>query len=410
MLMVLMVAPVSAGSAWRPLWESLEIETTLEARVDLRDNPDLDADTADDLAVFTAEMSLDVGYRFSDRAWGFLSLEPKGRLILHQGRDRTPERDQSELDLKELFIDIDDVYARTGLRAGRQEFKDRRQWLYDAELDGVRLIREWNGIALEAAVTRENIVTDNLLDDREPTRINNYFLLGRFQPATHNLDAFWLIFDDRSDDDQSPMFFGIQADGPVTDALDYWLALAQVRGQDGATRIRGEGFDLGATYRFDTQWTPSVTMGYAFGSGDSDPDDGVDRNFRQTELQDNASRFHGVEEFQLYGETLAPELSNLSVTTLGFGVRPSPRSSIDLVYHRYRQAEPVEGRLRGARIRAQTDGEHLDVGQSIDLIIGYHEISDFRMRAKLGYFTPGKAFGNKARSAYSAEFEIEYRF
>ncbi|TVR58154.1 MAG: hypothetical protein EA420_17800 [Candidatus Competibacteraceae bacterium] len=411
MLMALATMPVYAESEREAVWDRFEVEATLETRYERLSNRDLDAATADDLAVFKPELSVDIGYRFSDRVSGFLSLDAERRFVVDQGRDRTPEQDQSALDLKELYLDIHDLWDRVRLRAGRQEFEDRREWVYDAELDGLRVFFERQGLALEASATRENIVTENLLEKREPGRVNHYFLLARFTPAAqHDLEAFYLVFDDRSEDAENPVFLGLQGQGRVTDALDYWFALAQVRGREGSTRLRGQGFDLGATYRFDTGWTPAITLGYAFGSGDSDPDDGVDRNFRQTGLQDNSYRFNGVENFQFYGQTLDPELSNLSIATVGFGIRPSRRSSIDLIYHRYRQAEAVEGRLRGARVRARADGEHRDLGQAVDLILGYHEISQLRLRTKLGYFMPGKAFGETASNAYSVEFGVEYRF
>lgn len=411
MLMALAATPVYAESERKSVWERFEIETTLETRYERLSNRDLDAATADELAVFKPELSVDIGYRFSERVSGFLSLDAERRFIVDQGRDRTPEQDQSSLDLKEFYLDIHDLWGSARLRTGRQEFEDRREWLYDAELDGLRVFFERQGLALEASATRENIVTENLLEKREPGRVNHYFLLARFQPAAqHDLEAFYLVFDDRSEDADNPVFLGLQGQGRVTDALDYWFVLAQVRGREGSTRLRGRGFDLGATYRFDTGWTPAITLGYAFGSGDSDADDGIDRNFRQTDLQDNSYRFNGVENFRFYGETLDPELSNLSIATVGFGVRPSRRSSIDLIYHRYRQAEAVEGRLRGARVRARADGESRDIGQAVDLILGYHEISQLRLRAKLGYFMPGQAFGETASDAYSVEFGVEYQF
>jgi alginate production protein len=411
MLMALAATPGYAEPERGAVWERLEVETTLETTFERLDNRDLDETTADALAVFKPELSLEIGYRFSERVSGFLRLDAERRFVVDQGRDRPPEQDESALDLKELYLDIHDLWSRARLRAGRQEFEDRREWLYDAELDGLRIFFERHGLALEASTTRENIVTENLLEKREPGRVNHYFLLARFQPAAkHDLEAFYLVFDDRSEDAENPVFLGVQGHGRVTDALDYWFALAQVRGREGSTRLRGQGFDLGATYRFDTGWTPAITVGYAFGSGDSDADDGIDRNFRQTGLQDNSYRFNGVENFRFYGETLDPELSNLSIATMGFGVRPSRRSSIDLVYHHYQQAEAVEGRLRGARVRARADGESRDLGQAVDLILGYHEISNLRLRARFGYFMPGQAFGETASDAYSVEFGVEYRF
>jgi hypothetical protein len=58
---------------------------------------------------------VDIGYRFSDRVSGFLSLDAEKRFVVDQGRDRTPEQDQSALDLKELYIDIHDLWAYTTL-------------------------------------------------------------------------------------------------------------------------------------------------------------------------------------------------------------------------------------------------------------------------------------------------------
>ncbi len=411
MLMALPATPVCADWVPESVWERLEVKATLEARYEQLGNRDLDKTTADGLAVFKPELTVDIGYAFSDRVAGFLSLDFEKQFVVDQGRDRTSEHDQSALDLKELYIDIHNLWAYTTLRVGRQEFEDRREWLYDAELDGLRIFFRRKGFGLEASVTRENIVSDNLLEKRELGQINNYFLLARYKPALkHELEAFYLVFDDRSGTAEDSVFLGVQGHGRVTDALDYWFALAQVRGRQDSTRLRGQGFDLGATYRFDTGWTPAITLGYAFGSGDSDADDGVDRNFRQTGLQDNSYRFNGVENFRLYGETLDPELSNLSITTIGVGVRPSRRSSVDLVYHRYKQAEAVEGRLRGARVRARATGQSRDLGQAVDLIFGYQEIRNLRLRAKLGWLMPGKAFGAATSNASSVEFGIEYGF
>ncbi len=82
-------------------------------------------------------------------------------------------------------------------------------------------------------------------------------------------------------------------------------------------------------YEFDHKLKPSVTLGYALGSGDDASTSDVDESFRQTGLQDNSAKFNGVTRLKYYGEVLNPELSNLSVLTAGVGIRPSPRSSID---------------------------------------------------------------------------------
>jgi hypothetical protein len=68
------------------------------------------------------------------------------------------------------------------------------------------------GLRLEASVTRENIVSDNLLEKRELGQINNYFLLARYKPAAkHELEAFYLVFDDRSGNAEDPCSWAYRA-------------------------------------------------------------------------------------------------------------------------------------------------------------------------------------------------------
>lgn len=157
------------------------------------------------------------------------------------------------------------------------------------------------------------------------------------------------------------------------------------------------------------QGKPTVTLGYARGSGDANRKDDVDRNFRQTGFEDNQAKFGGVTKFKYYGELFAPELRNLHIFTVGLGVRPSKRSSIDIVVHRYRQDE-LSDKLKGAGIDADPLGLSRDLGGEIDLILGYREIKDLRLELMVGYFAPGNAFDASTDPAWFAGFETRYEF
>lgn len=197
----------------------------------------------------------------------------------------------------------------------------------------------------------------------------------------------------------------------VGENLEFWLDFAQVRGRSGAQKIRGLGGDVGATYEFGLPLEPSLTLGYAASSGDADPDDGIDRNFRQTGLQDNEGRFNGVAKFQYYGEVFDPELSNLKILTGAIGIRPSKRTSIDLVYHRYTQHRAT-GSLRDSALDADPTGLSRRLGKEVDLIFGYRKREGRRASGLMtvGYFQPGAAFGNEAKKAFFARFEIKFEF
>lgn len=394
-------------------WERFEIiETSIETNFEELDNRDLDDTTADGLSVLRPELKVEIGYRASERLQAFAELELEQRTTVSRGRDRSPESNRTELNMKQLYLDIDAVVEGLSFRIGRQEFEDRREWLYDEDLDGMRVFYRRDRLSLELSASRERLFTEDLLDDDRPEdRINNYTLYGSYRlDDDHRVNAYIMRRDDRSNGSEHPIFYGLSADGTVADTVDYWLELAQVRGRDGSDRLQGYGFDVGGTYLFEGPWQPALTLSYAFGSGDSNSDDDVDRRFRQTGLEDNSYRYNGVENFRYYGETLNPELSNLSILTAGFGVRPSRRSSIDVIYHRYLQDEATSGRIPGARVRASANGDTRSVGQAIDLILGYHEIRGLRLRAKLGYFMPGRAFGDAASDAYSVELGVEYKF
>jgi alginate production protein len=195
----------------------------------------------------------------------------------------------------------------------------------------------------------------------------------------------------------------------LTESIGSWLELAYAGGEDGSNKVRGFGFDLGSTYEFDLSLEPSITLGYAFGTGDGDPDDDVDNSFRQTGLQNNEGSFNGVPDFQYYGELLDPELSNLSIFTAGTGINLTEESSIDLVYHYYLQHKASDS-LRDAGIDADPDGQSKRLGSEIDLIIGYEGTKGLELALKLGYFIPGEAFPSESENGFLTRLEIQYEF
>ncbi|MGI9435193.1 MAG: alginate export family protein, partial [Geminicoccaceae bacterium] len=143
---------------------------------------------------------------------------------------------------------------------------------------------------------------------------------------------------------------------------------------------------------------PSVTLGYAFGSGDGDPDDGIDEAFKQTGLSSNEGRFGGVTQFVTYGEALAPELSNIHIFTAGFGFRPAPGMFVDVVYHHYLFDELAD-RVRGSNLTARANQipglESTEIGDAVDFVVGFRDLFGIRglgFESRAGVFFPGKAF------------------
>ena len=183
--------------------------------------------------------------------------------------------------------------------------------------------------------------------------------------------------------------------GELDSDTEYWLDAAIARGRSNRGRaIRGFGLDLGLTRELDLPLRPSLSLGFAFGSGDENRRDGIDRDFRQSGLQDNAAKLGGITSFKLYGEALEPELSNLKIATAGLGIRPTRNSSVDVVYHYYWQHH-ADDDIRDSNLDRDPDGQHHQLGHGLDLVMGFRPTPAVKIEAVMGRFFPGAAFADR---------------
>ena len=368
-----------------------DLEYVYEKNFDLNDGED------DDLSTLEPELQLAFSFDPSRYFHAFLNLELSSRIVLKDEQDKKETRTKLEID--QALIALKDVIDRLAFQIGRQRFKDERQWVYDERLDAVRILYRLPNLSFDLSVSRKNLFDGDLLNDAEDERINNYIVRGTYNLTEDvKIAGYTVVRDAVSSEEESPIFFGLHSNGEILDDLEYWIELAYALDLDGSRDIDGIGLDIGASYQFDLPLKPSVTLGYAFG----------DENFRQTGLEDNEDRFHGVTKFKYYGELVDPELSNLSIFTGGIGSRPSRKSSIDLVYHYYLQDEASK-KIRGSPIDADPTGLSRSLGSEIDLVVGYEEIRNVNVKLVLGYFIPGEAFA-ETDDAFFANFEIQFSF
>jgi alginate production protein len=189
--------------------------------------------------------------------------------------------------------------------------------------------------------------------------------------------------------------------GELGSDFEHWIDAAIVRGNDDGNGIRAYGFEVGITYEPDLALDPLFTLGVALGSGDSNPDDKVDRELRQTGFQ---------ESFYHYGEVFAPELSNLWVLTGGgASAYMTEDLSAGLLYRYYRQHRAADA-LRGAFIFQDPDGEHKELGHALDFVFSYYGAEGLYADLIIGSFFPGDAYLEDSTNAYFGEFIIGYEF
>jgi alginate production protein len=413
-------APASADDVFDPdeppetryqLAPSLTFGAELEFNYEYRKNLSLDGRRDNDAATGAPELSLAFSYDPDPAFQAFLNVAVSREIVWKIEADRTKPNEDVQLELKELFIWLRPP-GGLSLQVGRQRFEDERQWLYDEELDAARLRFRRGPLTMELSLSQEAIIPKDLLRSVRVDRINNYVLYASYQLLEDlTLDGYAIVRDDQSAPERRrPVFLGLRSRGEAVEDLDYWLEIAYVGGREGSRRIQGWGVDLGATYEWQVRLKPALTLGFAFGSGDRNPDDRTDRSFRQTGLQDNEGDFGGATDFKYYGEVLDPELSNLAIFTAGIGIRPSDKISVDLVYHYYLQPRAA-ATLRDAGIEAEPSGKSRHLGSGIDLILGLQEIYDrLELKAVLGYFAPGSAFPDRQGGAWVVRTEVQFRF
>ncbi len=320
----------------------------------------------------------------------------------------------TKLNLNLAFLTLKNVVPGARLQVGRQRFIDSRRWLFNENMDAGRLGYQYENFSVELSVSQLNLVQRNLLRREDPeseeTFVNYYAYADYKFGKKNHVGLFALYQDQQRLGTAHPIYVGLQSGGRLVKDLKYWIQTAIVRGTDGAKTIRGEAIDVGLTQGFGGPWEPSITIGYAYGTGDSNPDDNVDRRFRQTGFQGNSDKFSGVARFKYYGEVLDPRLTNLMVFTGGVGIRPLEKTSFDLVYHYYLQ-DHASTSIRGSDLATDPTGLSKHVGSELDLVAGYQGTPQLQTKFVLGYFLPGRAFPEGSRDgAFLASILLRYNF
>ncbi|WWT76138.1 alginate export family protein [Lautropia mirabilis] len=133
-------------------------------------------------------------------------------------------------------------------------------------------------------------------------------------------------------------------------------------------------------------------------------------------MQNNKAEMGNIMDFEVYGVALDPQLSNLHVLTAGVGFAPMEKSTLDLVFHHYRQDKlaTLDNERTNLRPRADQQNERA-LGNGIDLIWGWRPNKQWRVEVAAGVFLPSgrfrqsdKADADKARNVYAGNVEIKY--
>jgi hypothetical protein len=318
------------------------------------------------------------------------------RVFPLEGAPATPSR---EIDLRvlEASLTVESIAGGpVGFQIGRQRLRDAREWFFDEYLDAARVHVNLSAWRIEAAIVSGLFAGPEEARQRRDQRqavVSVARQLGKRTTAT----AFVIARDDRNRGER-PMWVGTSVEGRAAGTLKYWGNAAVRRGHAGPIKLTGWAVDGAVAYRFPALGAPVIAAGYAAASGDQSRSDGVDSNFRQTGLQDNTARFHGLKRLAYYGELFDPELSNIEIVTAGSGMKPFAAASIDVVYHRYRQRQ-VRRSFASNALEAAGTGKSAHIGDEIDLVISVQRFRPIDFSIVAGIFWPGAGMASPVKPA-----------
>lgn len=455
-----------------PEKKKYKIKGTLKTQYSFEDNLDLGTRGLEHEDAAVADAVVGVHLYPTDNITAYV----QGRAFLSRGNassntdDDDDEVDQDFFEMRQAWIEFDEVFhPLLSVKVGRQRFKEPRTIFWNRDLDAVRLsldsTRTKGFIAIGENQSSYRTGSDNELEGDEEDRLRILAEASHLLTPDHEISARFLYEDDhsgllangsivddqsRDDEDANLLWAGIRSEGTVetkehkaVKSFFYRADFMSVFGEEdvqtstsgpraGQRTITGNqnrdvfgvAFDGSVGLAFDNIFEPTVTLGYAYGSGDDGTNpNGTNNAFRQTDLHGNNSRFpYGFtnESTRNYGEVLRPELSNIHILQAGVHLPIFEHSDMSVNYYRYWLAEKEAG-LRSSSISAALNGTDRDIGQELNASANIYLGKELNLtsplaqqttfRLRFGAFNPGGAYNvDDGEIAYRGTGEFRFRF
>ncbi|MFP4313024.1 MAG: alginate export family protein [Alphaproteobacteria bacterium] len=451
-------------------YDKLDIDALLNFQYIGEENNDLGSSNEDYEDSISEQFQLLIGANFTPDIYGFFhgrALNIDGETGFDDDTGDAIPLDQSFLELRQLYLRFEDLfdYDPAYIQVGRQRIREPRAIWWNSDQDLIKagidstLFSAFLAAGENLSSYRNNTDIDFQADDEDRFRVlgeaswqytYNHFFETRFlyEDDHSGLESVGTLIpaNDRDDEDQELFWAGVRAAGEFTNfdnpypRIKYRADLIGLTGEKsllstvsagtdfrsvtgGRTRdVRAWAFDGNLLFNPFEELGVVFGLGYAFGSGEDDPNGtGTSNEFRQSDLDGNSSRL-GLERNQQrnYGEVLRPELSNLHIANAGVAVPFSEYSDVAVNYFYYHLDEETT-RLHSSSISAPMNNSDKEVGHAIDvgLYVDLDDEFNFELpytrdvdfRAVFGSFIPGDAYQpNDTDKAFRIFTEVKFRF
>ncbi len=391
---------------WQPVGQtflhpSLSIGGRISGRLTSENERDLNVDVEDELVESNLHARTHV--RWTPNPW--FSAYAEVRWTGSRGLDNPssiPDVDRSEYQSGPTNVLVRTRRWPLSARLGRIDVEDEREWFHDQNLDGIRV--RWTGrvLGLDVGRYRTDITpTDRSDDELYSIASIELSMTDVVRPSIHVITRR-----DRRAPGDERTWTGISAPLSLGDHVEAWGHGAVARGDYRGKSVRSWASDGTLLLRVKRPLRVSIYGGYAFATGDADRGDGIDREYRDTDLADYSDAMDGLKSFRYYGEFSEPELSNVRIWTAGAGTYLFSWLSLDAVLHGYRQDE-FRDRFR-SEIPIRPTGDDKELGREVNVIAGIRDVGPIDVKMVWSSFDPGRAFETRDRSS-AFEVQIEWR-
>ncbi len=397
----------------------------------------------------------------------------EGRALLSEGVASSNNDDDEDsqnlnfVEMRQAWVEFDNIggHQPAAVKIGRQRFREDRGLWWNRDLDA-DLVSYDTTLTKAFVAVGENqseyrLGDDDDFDRDEQDRLRVLSELSHQYKKDHFIEARALFEEDhsgtesigqninandRDDEDFTLGWVGIRAkgkhllfSGPVP-KISYRADVIAMAGEitsigtaaGPSSNLRtvnsvnsrdalGFGFDGSVDIELDAPLSPTITFGYAYGSGDDGRGDSS--AFRQSGLDGNTSRFPDDKvsnSLRNYGEVLRPELSNIHILNTGVAFPVLQASDLSVNYFSYWLDDTGTG-LQDSGISAALNGQDSHIGQAIDLATNINigkelnlpqdYLKETALRFKIGTFKAGDAFGfQEDEYAFRGSSEVRMKF
>ena len=294
--------------------------------------------------------------------------------------------------------------------------------------DAVRATLDYNPLVLDiifAKISAGIVGSDKTNDDTNLSGINAAY---KFNQYNSEMEAYAFAKNTRSTIETDQVYtYGVRGS---LEPLSKLVVNAELAMQKGDYRTAGVSLDrsawaadLGAAYAIDYKWSPKVALNYIYRSGQkqggndaNDDTTGVSKyKAWDTSFEDQT---HGIVANKIFDGNNDGVDSNASTINVMASVVPVQDLTVALDYYYFMLAQKwtnLDDTARtlntGATDTSYNIRNDKNLGQEVDLSLGYDYTEDVKLGLTAGFFLPGKAFlkdNNDMATTVMADVKVSF--